>query len=176
MASLKEIKTRISSVDSTKKITSAMKMVASAKLRKAQKNIEAFLPYEQKLNEMLNCFLSTEKDVKSIYTEQRDLRRVAIVAASSNSSLCGAFNSAIIKKTTQLIELFSQQLGRENIEVLSIGKKVADAVREAALLLRERHHLSDEQDDDFRIPSASDFMKMMDKTSSLMNNLLLGVA
>ena len=63
MASLKEIKTRISSVDSTKKITSAMKMVASAKLRKAQKNVEAFLPYEQKLNEMLNCFLSTEKEV-----------------------------------------------------------------------------------------------------------------
>lgn len=144
MASLKEIKTRISSVDSTKKITSAMKMVASAKLRKAQKNIEAFLPYEQKLNEMLNCFLSTEKDVKSIYTEQRDLCRVAIVAASSNSSLCGAFNSAIIKKTTQLIELFSQQLGRENIEVLSIGKKVADAVKKLGFVNSENYeHLVD---------------------------------
>lgn len=144
MASLKEIKTRISSVDSTKKITSAMKMVASAKLRKAQKNIESFLPYEQKLNEMLNCFLSAEQEVNSIYTEKRELSRVAIVAVSSNSSLCGAFNSTVIKKTTQLIEQLSQQLGRENVEVFPVGRKVADAIKKIGFTPTESYeHLVD---------------------------------
>ena len=139
MASLKGIKTRISSVDSTKKITSAMKMVASAKLRKAQKNIETFLPYELKLNEMLNCFLSAEENVKSVYTEQRELNRIAIVAISSNSSLCGAFNSIVIKKATQLIEQYSQQLGRENVEVFSVGKKITDAVKKLGFVPTENY-------------------------------------
>ena len=139
MASLKEIKTRISSVDSTKKITSAMKMVASAKLRKAQKNIETFLPYEQKLNEMLNCFLSADKNVKSVYTEQRELNRIAIVAVSSNSSLCGAFNSTVIKKASQLIERYSQLLGKENVEVISVGKKITDAVKKMGFVNAENY-------------------------------------
>lgn len=144
MASLKEIKTRISSVDSTRKITSAMKMVASAKLRKAQKNIESFLPYEQKLNEMLSCFLSAEQDVNSIYTEKRELSRVAIVAVSSNSSLCGAFNSTVIKKATQLIEQLSQQLGKENVEVFPVGRKIADAIKKVGFIPTENYeHLVD---------------------------------
>ncbi|MDD5184343.1 MAG: F0F1 ATP synthase subunit gamma, partial [Paludibacter sp.] len=79
MASLKEIKSRIQSVKSTQKITSAMKMVSSAKLRKAQKTIESFLPYEQRLNRMLNDFLGGGEDITSVYAEARELKRVAIV-------------------------------------------------------------------------------------------------
>jgi len=79
MASLKEIKSRIQSVKSTQKITSAMKMVSSAKLRKAQKTIENFFPYEQRLTGLLNNFLSAEEDATSIYAENRNAKRVALV-------------------------------------------------------------------------------------------------
>ena len=97
MASLKEVKNRISSVKSTRQITSAMKMVASAKLHKAQGRIENMLPYQRKLNEILTNFLSTDVTVESPYTEERPVGKVAIVAFSSNSSLCGAFNSNVAK-------------------------------------------------------------------------------
>ena len=97
MASLKEVKTRINSVKSTRKITSAMKMVASAKLHKAQGAIENMLPYERKLNKILTNFLSADLPVESPYIKAREVKRVAIVAFSSNTSLCGAFNANVIK-------------------------------------------------------------------------------
>ncbi len=87
MASLKEVKNRISSVKSTRQITSAMKMVASAKLHKAQGRIENMLPYQRKLSEILTNFLRTDASFESPYTEKRPVTRVAIVAFSSNSSL-----------------------------------------------------------------------------------------
>ena len=90
MSSLKEVKNRISSVKSTRQITSAMKMVASAKLHKAQGRIENMLPYQRKLNEILTNFLRTDASFESPYTEKRPVTRVAVVAFSSNSSLCGA--------------------------------------------------------------------------------------
>ncbi len=124
MASLKEIKSRIQSVKSTQKITSAMKMVSSAKLRKAQKTIENFFPYEQRLNGLLNNFLSAEEDNSSVFAENREVKRVAIVVFSSNSSLCGGFNSNVAKLLTQTIEKY-QQLGREHILVYPVGKKIA---------------------------------------------------
>lgn len=126
MASLKEIKSRIQSVKSTQKITSAMKMVSSAKLRKAQKAIENFYPYEQRMNGLLNNFLSAETDITSAFSEVRDVKRVAIVVFSSNSSLCGAYNSNVSKLLAQTVEKYSK-LGREHILIYPVGKKVTKA-------------------------------------------------
>ena len=128
MASLKEVKNRISSVKSTRQITSAMKMVASAKLHKAQGRIENMLPYQRKLNEILTNFLSTDVTVESPYTEERPVGKVAIVAFSSNSSLCGAFNSNVAKMLERTLEDY-RSLGKENILVYPVGKKVEEAVK-----------------------------------------------
>jgi len=126
MSSLKEIKSRIQSVKSTQKITSAMKMVSSAKLRKAQKTIENFFPYEQRLNGLLNNFLSAEEDNVSVFAENREIKRVAIIAISSNSSLCGSFNSNVIKKLNHAVENY-KSLGKDNILIFPVGKKIAKA-------------------------------------------------
>ena len=126
MSSLKEIKSRIQSVKSTQKITSAMKRVSSAKLRKAQKTIENFFPYEQRLNGLLNNFLSAEEDNVSVFAENREVKRVAIIAISSNSSLCGSFNSNVIKKLNHAVENY-KSLGKDNILIFPVGKKIAKA-------------------------------------------------
>ena len=128
MASLKEIKSRIQSVQSTQKITSAMKMVSSAKLRKAQKTIENFFPYEQRLTRLLNNFLSAEEDNASAFSEIREVKRVAIVVFSSNSSLCGGYNSNVAKLLAHAVEKY-QSLGREHILIYPVGKKVAKVSR-----------------------------------------------
>lgn len=129
MASLKEIKTRIHSVKSTQKITSAMKMVSSAKLRKAQKTIENLLPYQARLNRLLNNFLSSDEDAaSSSYSELREVKRVAIVVFSSNSSLCGGFNANVAKRLSLKIDNY-RSLGYDNILVYPVGKKVAKVCR-----------------------------------------------
>ncbi len=128
MASLKEVKNRISSVKSTRQITSAMKMVASAKLHKAQGRIENMLPYQRKLNEILTNFLSTDVTIESPYTIGRPVERVAIVAFSSNASLCGAFNSNVAKMLERTLEEY-ESLGKENILIYPVGKKVEEAVK-----------------------------------------------
>ena len=97
MASLKEVKGRINSINGTLKITSAMKMVASAKLHKAQEAIENMLPYERRLHNMLTDFLSGGLTVESPYTVANDLHKVAVVVFASNSSLCGGFNANVIR-------------------------------------------------------------------------------
>jgi F-type H+-transporting ATPase subunit gamma len=127
MASLKEVKGRITSVTSTQKITAAMKMVASAKLRKAQGQIERFQPYQLRLNEILNDFLASETDFTSPFAEKRELKSVAIVVISSNSSLCGAFNSNIIKLFERELAAYDD-LSKENIYIYPLGKKIYDAV------------------------------------------------
>ena len=128
MASRKEVKTRINSVKSTRKITSAMKMVASAKLHKAQGAIENMLPYERKLNKILTNFLSADLPVESPYIKAREVKRVAIVAFSSNTSLCGAFNANVIKMLLQTVGEF-RTLGQDNILIFPVGKKVDEAVK-----------------------------------------------
>ncbi|EGF57425.1 F0F1 ATP synthase subunit gamma [Bacteroides fluxus] len=128
MASLKEVKNRISSVKSTRQITSAMKMVASAKLHKAQGRIENMLPYQQKLNEILTNFLRTDATFESPYTDVRTVSKVAIVAFSSNSSLCGAYNSNVAKMLERTLADY-QSLGKENILIYPVGKKVEEAVK-----------------------------------------------
>ena len=128
MASLKEVKTRINSVNSTRKITSAMKMVASAKLHKAQGAIENMLPYQKKLNKILTNFLSADLPIESPYVQEREVKRVAIVVFSSNTSLCGAFNANVIKMMMQTIGEF-RTLGQDNILIFPVGKKVDEAAK-----------------------------------------------
>ena len=127
MASLKEIKGRIQSVKSTLKITSAMKMVASAKLHKAQAAIEGMLPYEQSLQRTLDELLKYVRPDGS-FLEERPLHRVTLVCISSNSSLCGGFNANIIREAKARIATLRAE-GVEEITVLSIGRKMADAMR-----------------------------------------------
>ena len=128
MASLKEVKTRINSVKSTRKITSAMKMVASAKLHKAQGAIENMLPYQRKLNKILTNFLSADLPIESPYVKEREVKRIAIVAFSSNTSLCGAFNANVIKMLLQTVGEY-RTLGQDNILIFPVGKKVDEAVK-----------------------------------------------
>lgn len=127
MASLKEVKNRISSVKSTRQITSAMKMVASAKLHKAQGRIENMLPYQRKLNEILTNFLSTDATFETPYSVERPVNRVAIAVFSSNTSLCGAFNANVVKKLEEALGHY-QHLEKRNVLIYPIGKKVEEAV------------------------------------------------
>lgn len=134
MASLKEVKGRINSINGTLKITSAMKMVASSKLHKAQEAIENMLPYERRLYHMLINFLQTEISVESPFIVKRDMKKVAIVVFASNSSLCGGFNANVIRHLTEMISQYAAQVGQDNILVYPVGRKVADAVRKMGIV------------------------------------------
>jgi F-type H+-transporting ATPase subunit gamma len=124
MANLKEIRNRIASVSSTMQITSAMKMVSAAKLKKAQDAITAMRPYADKLTELLqNLSATLDADSGSKFSEQRNLKNVLIVAITSNRGLCGAFNSNIIKQANVVAERYDA-----NVSVLAIGKKANDAL------------------------------------------------
>lgn len=125
MPSLKEIKNRISSVNSTRKITSAMKMVASSKLHHAQTMIENMLPYEILLEHILKTFLASETDARTVLNEVRPVKRVALVVYASNSSLCGGFNANVIRLLQHVIDEYTE-LGKENIVIYPIGRKVAE--------------------------------------------------
>lgn len=187
MPSLKEIKGRINSISSTLAITSAMKMVAAAKLQKAQMAIQNMLPYERRLHSMLidlmgamnisaaasedgsvrgsgsaergfdqsgdRLSLSNRHDLAGMdgaysLMAQREVRKVAIVAFASNSSLCGAFNSNVIREATAVInEYRASGLGDADITVYSVGRKMAEAMRKLGF------------------PSPADFTKMSDSPS-----------
>ena len=149
MASLKEIKTRIASVKSTKKITSAMKMIASSKLHKAQTAIGNFLPYQAKLDAILTNLLSSDTSYDSPFTQTREVKRVAILAFASNSSLCGAYNANVVKEFNATYNKY-KALGKDNILIYPIGKKIADAVKKQGLV------------------SQGDYKEMADKPSYLM--------
>ena len=129
MPSLKEIKGRIASVNSTRKITSAMKMVASSKLHHAQVAIQNMLPYETMLEHILKSFLAAEAESQTIYDQERPVKRVALVVFSSNSSLCGGFNANIIKMMTRTVDSYTEELGQGCVEVYPIGRKVAEKAR-----------------------------------------------
>ena len=125
MPSLKEIKNRITSVNSTRKITSAMKMVASSKLHHAQMMIENMLPYETMLEHILKTFLASEADASTVFDVIRPVKRVALVVYASNSSLCGGFNANVIRLLQHVLDEYSD-LGKDNIIVYPIGRKVAE--------------------------------------------------
>ena len=126
MASLKEIKNRITSVQSTRKITSAMKMVASSKLHHAQVMIENMLPYEGMLEKILKSFLAADIDAQGAVTQAREVKRVAILVFASNSSLCGGFNSNVLKMMQRTVSSY-QQRGVE-VVIYPIGRKVSEKV------------------------------------------------
>ena len=126
MPSLKEIKNRLTSVNSTRKITSAMKMVASSKLHHAQQMIENMLPYETMLEHILKTFLASEADASTVFNVERPVKRVALVVYASNSSLCGGFNANVIRLLQHIVDEYSEKLGnvKQCIEIArEIGQK-----------------------------------------------------
>ena len=128
MPSLKEVRTRISSVKSTQQITSAMKMVAASKLRRAQNAIVSMRPYAGKLNEILrNVSSSLDSSEENVFGEERPLNRVLLIPVTSNRGLCGAFNANIIKKTRHLIETEYALINKQGgVDVITIGKKATE--------------------------------------------------
>ena len=125
MANLKEIRNRITSVSSTMQITSAMKMVSAAKLKKAQDAITAMRPYAEKLTELLQNLSSTlDGDIGGEFTTQREIKKVLVVAITSNRGLCGAFNTNVIKEVKSRAEFYK---GKQ-VAVFAIGKKGNDVL------------------------------------------------
>ena len=139
MANLKEIRTRIASVASTRQITSAMKMVAAAKLKKAQDTVTNFRPYALKMQEIMESVSSSVgRDEDNKYAEERDYRRVLIVVITSNRGLCGAFNSNAIKEAVQLAERkYGDYHEPVEIRYMTIGKKGYDVLRKRKVALEE---------------------------------------
>ena len=141
MANLKEIRNRISSVSSTMQITSAMKMVSAAKLKKAQDAITAMRPYADKLTELLQNFSSNlDADNGSVFTENREIKNILIVAITSNRGLCGAFNSNIIKQANELAKNYA----KGNVSVMAIGKKANDSLSKEFKILSNESKIFDD--------------------------------
>jgi F-type H+-transporting ATPase subunit gamma len=126
MPSLKEIRNRITSVGSTMQITSAMKMVSAAKLKRAQDAITQMRPYAEKLQEILGNLSATLDITDNAYAEERPVNNVLIVAVTSNRGLCGGFNNNIIKRVNQLVNV---DYAASNPKVLCLGKKIKDTFK-----------------------------------------------
>ena len=136
MANLKEIRNRIASVSSTMQITSAMKMVSAAKLKKAQDAITAMRPYANKLTELIqNLSGSLDGEGQNPFTAQRAEEKILIISITSNRGLCGAFNANIIKET---LRLSKEDYAGKTIEIMGIGKKGADILSKT-LPIKSRH-------------------------------------
>ena len=184
MSSLNEIKSRIASVKNTLKITSAMKMVASAKLHKAQIAIGGKLPYEQQLHRILSGLLQDDDLHKAMHDklgfgnphghsavalqdiglDQVPIKdvypRIAILAISSNSSLCGSFNANVVKKYDETIQILEGQgYTKEDVDVYVIGRKIGDAVRKSGYAIKDdRSHIADKPSYDAAFDLATDLV------------------
>ncbi len=142
MANLKEIRNRISSIGSTIKITSAMKMVSAAKLKKAQDAIVAMRPYANKLTELLqNLSATLDIDDGGVFTEQRDVNKILLVAITSNRGLCGGFNSSVIKEVRNII---TTKYADKEVSVLAIGKKGNDLLAKEFTIYANRSEVFDD--------------------------------
>jgi len=142
MANLKEIRNRIASIGSTMQITSAMKMVSAAKLKKAQDAITAMRPYSSKLTELLqNLSATLDSDAGGAYSKQRDLSNVLLVVVTSNRGLCGGFNSSVIKETVQNITANYQDV---HVDLLTIGKKGNDILSKTYPVIDTRNDIYDD--------------------------------
>ena len=167
MANLKEVRTRISSVTSTQQITSAMKMVSAAKLRRAQDAIISLRPYALKLQEILGNLSGSADSSPKGFTVQRDIKQVLIIAISSNRGLCGPFNSNVMKLTNKLAK---EKYKGHNISVLSIGKKADDYFKKTELHIigtdmpKRLHRLYDDLT----------YEKVSEVAQKVMDNFLLG--
>ena len=128
---LKEVKQRIQSVKNTQKITSAMKLVSAAKLRRAQSAAEGVRPYKEKLNEILVAFLGALHTVKTPLTAQREAKKIAVVAVSSSSSLCGSFNANVIRAAKERVDEYIK--GGVEVEIYPVGKKMFEAFKKQGL-------------------------------------------
>ncbi|MBI9041046.1 ATP synthase F1 subunit gamma [Lutibacter sp.] len=142
MANLKEIRNRIASIGSTMQITSAMKMVSAAKLKKAQDAITQMRPYAEKLTELLQSLsASLEGEVGGVYSQQKEVSKVLIVVITSNRGLCGGFNSSVIKGTAKHIE--DNYKGKQ-VELLSIGKKGFDILSKSFKVIEKNSEIYDD--------------------------------
>jgi F-type H+-transporting ATPase subunit gamma len=140
MANLKEIRNRITSVSSTMQITSAMKMVSAAKLKKAQDAITAMRPYAEKLTELLqNLSTTLDADAGGEYTKQREINKVLVVAITSNRGVCGAFNTNVIKQS----KLIADSYEGKQVDIFAIGKKGNDILRKTYDVVENRSDIFD---------------------------------
>ena len=142
MANLKEIRNRIVSVSSTMQITSAMKMVSAAKLKKAQDAITSMRPYASKLNNLIqNLSSSLEPDMNSPFVSVREKNSILLVAITSNRGLCGAFNSNVIKKTRQLI---NEKFSDKKVSLITIGKKGSEVLGKKENIISSHDYIFDD--------------------------------
>ena len=142
MANLKEIRNRITSIGSTMQITSAMKMVSAAKLKKAQDAITAMRPYSSKLTELLQSLSATlDSDAGGAYSTQREVNKVLLVAVTSNRGLCGGFNSSVIKETVRTIQ---GKYKGVTVDLLTIGKKGNDILSKDYTVIESRNDIFDD--------------------------------
>ncbi len=158
MANLKEIRNRIVSVSSTMQITSAMKMVSAAKLKKAQDAITAMRPYANKLTELLQNFSgSIDSEIGSKYTDKRDVNNVLIVAITSNRGLCGAFNSNIIK---HCLSIQKDHYAGQKVDFMTIGKKAHDLIGKRHNVVSDHSKIYDELTFDNAAEIAGELMQL----------------
>ena len=158
MANLKEIRNRIASIGSTMQITSAMKMVSAAKLKKAQDAITAMRPYSSKLTELLqNLSATLDSDAGGAYSKQREVSKVLLVVVTSNRGLCGGFNSSVIKETTQNIAANYQDV---DVDLLTIGKKGNDILSKSYPVIDARNDIFDNLTFDYVAEVAEKIMKL----------------
>ena len=158
MANLKEIRNRISSIGSTMQITSAMKMVSAAKLKKAQDAITAMRPYSSKLTELLqNLSATLDSDAGGAYSKQREVSKVLLVVVTSNRGLCGGFNSSVIKETTQNIAANYQDV---DVDLLTIGKKGNDILSKSYPVIDARNDIFDNLTFDYVAEVAEKIMNL----------------
>lgn len=142
MANLKEIRNRITSIGSTMQITSAMKMVSAAKLKKAQSAIAKMKPYANKLTELLQGLsASLDSETGGVYSEQRKISKVLLVVINSNRGLCGGFNANIVKEVEHLIENSYQN---KQVDILTIGKKGYDILKKTHTIIDNKSDVFDE--------------------------------
>ncbi len=161
MANLKEVRTRISSVQSTMQITSAMKMVAASKLRKAQNAIITMRPYASKLKEIMqNLGSSLDGSGDNIYGTDKGDEKVLLIPITSNRGLCGAFNANIVKETVSLLNTnFKTQLEKNNVSLFCIGSKGADLLKSKGYTINKvNHEIFDELTFDNVLAIAEDLM------------------
>jgi|JFJP01.1.fsa_nt_gi F-type H+-transporting ATPase subunit gamma len=162
MANLKEIRTRIKSVKSTQQVTSAMKMVSAAKLRKAQEAILQMRPYANKLHEVL-VHISDNPDMveENPYVQNREENKILLIVVTSNRGLCGGFNSNVIRRTVLLIEeKYKTQYQKGNVEICAIGKKATDLLKSKNIkVTEEKHSLFDKLKYSEIAPTAESIMK-----------------
>jgi F-type H+-transporting ATPase subunit gamma len=162
MANLKEIRVRINSVKSTRQITSAMKMVSAAKLRKAQDAITQMRPYAEKLHEiLLNISASLEDETENVYGDVREPEKVLLIVITSNKGMCGAFNSNVIKQTIEVTKgMYREQNNEGQLDIIGIGRKGTDFLTKHGYnVIHNYNDIFDELTYDNVLPIVEEMMK-----------------